>query len=111
MNKGDKKLLSQAFDRLHREVESNRELFLKLKKEYDHKTIHENLFFKGGPGFKEARQRLKSLAETLFGGLFPRQKRDDEALVYKPEFQKVLDERFELCDDDATVHLLQLSYI
>lgn len=54
-NKGDKKLLSQAFDRLHREVESNRELFLKLKKEYDHKTIHENLFFKGGPGFKEAR--------------------------------------------------------
>jgi hypothetical protein len=39
-----KKLLNQAFDRLHREVESNRESFLRLKKDYDRFTVNENLF-------------------------------------------------------------------
>ena len=81
--------MSQAFDRLHREVESNKEVLLRLKKEYDHQTIHENLFSKPGMGFKDARQRLKSLAETLFGSLFlPKQK---ESLIYKADFQQILD--------------------
>jgi hypothetical protein len=46
----DRKLLNQGFDRLHREIDANKELFLQIKKAYDRYTIHENLFNKPGSG-------------------------------------------------------------
>lgn len=70
----DKKQLHQALDRLHREVESNREGFLKLRKEYDKYTIHENLFVKNNEvhhSYKaNVKKRLESLAERYFGDFF-----------------------------------------
>ena len=82
--------MHQALDKLHREVESNRELFLKLRKDYDRYTIHENLFVRNKDTYVDyktyVKKRLEALAERHFSELFPQQHKSKQPLIQQVEF-------------------------
>lgn len=70
----DKKIINQALDRALRDLETNKDSYLLLRKEYDRAVKHENMFNRPMERllkFREIKKKFKTYVETHFYSIFP----------------------------------------
>ncbi len=61
-------------ERIHRDIEANKDSYLALRKDYDRIQKHENMYNRPKDveqSFREVKRRFKILAEQLIAPLFP----------------------------------------
>ena len=70
----DKKLINQALDRAQRDLETNKDAFLLLRKEYDRTVKHENMFnrpIEQIDKYRQIKKKFKNYVEVHFYPIFP----------------------------------------
>jgi hypothetical protein len=67
-------MINQALDRALRDLETNKDSYLLLRKEYDRAVKHENMFNRPMERllkFREIKKKFKTYVETHFYSIFP----------------------------------------